>query len=189
MLSSRERVLKALNHQEADRLPLDLGGGATSGMHVSSVYLLRQALELDAPGTPVKVIEPFQMLGEIKPDLMEALGVDVVGLSGPRRCSASGTRAGNPGRPSTARRCWCPRRLTPNPNRTAISCCIRKATTPPRQAAACRPAAGISTPSSANRPSTTPTSTSQTTWKSSAPSPTRIWPTCGRGRAPLHPDR
>ena len=84
MLSSRERVLKALNHQEADRLPLDLGGGPTSGMHASSVYILRQALGLDAPGTPVKVIEPFQMLGEIAPDLIEALGVDVIGLSGPR---------------------------------------------------------------------------------------------------------
>jgi hypothetical protein len=49
-------------------------------MHVSSVYLLRQALKLDPPGTPVKVIEPYQMLGEIQPDLMAALGVDVIGL-------------------------------------------------------------------------------------------------------------
>jgi hypothetical protein len=70
----------AINHQEPDRVPLDLGGGPTSGMQVASVYLLRQALELDPPGTPVKVIEPYQMLGEIKPDLMQALGVDVVPL-------------------------------------------------------------------------------------------------------------
>ena len=49
-------------------------------MHVSSVYVLRQALGLDAPGTPVKVVEPYQMLGEIQPDLMDALGVDVIGL-------------------------------------------------------------------------------------------------------------
>lgn len=83
MLISRERVFMTLNHQEPDRVALDLGGGPTSGMHVSSVYVLRQALGLDAPGTPVKVVEPFQMLGEIKPDLMEALGVDVIGLSSP----------------------------------------------------------------------------------------------------------
>ena len=81
-MNSRQRVETALNHQEPDRIPLDLGGGPVTGMHVSSVYMLRQALELDPPGTPVKVIEPYQMLGEIKPDLMEALGVDVVGLSG-----------------------------------------------------------------------------------------------------------
>ena len=83
-MNSRERVQLALNHQQPDRVPLDLGGSAVTGMHVSSVYLLRQALQLDPPGTPVKVVEPYQMLGEIEPDLMEALGVDVVGLGGPR---------------------------------------------------------------------------------------------------------
>ena len=80
MITSRERINLALNHQEADRVPLDLGAGPTSGMHASSVYLLRQALQLDPPGTPVNVIEPYQLLGEIKPDLQEALGVDVVGV-------------------------------------------------------------------------------------------------------------
>jgi hypothetical protein len=33
---------------------------------------------LDTPGTPVKVIEPLAMLGEVGPDLVDALGVDVV---------------------------------------------------------------------------------------------------------------
>jgi len=83
-MNSRERVQLAINHQKADRLPLDLGAAPTTGMHVSSVYRLRQALQLDPPGTPVKVIEPYQMLGEISPDLMSSLGVDVVGLQ-PRR--------------------------------------------------------------------------------------------------------
>lgn len=81
-MTSRERVLKALNHQQPDRVPLDLGGSLVTGMHVSAVYQLRQALGLDDPGTPVKVVDPFQMLGEIKPDLMDALGVDVVGVVG-----------------------------------------------------------------------------------------------------------
>jgi len=79
-MNSRERVALALDHQEPDRVPLDLGASPTTGMHVSTVYALRQALELDPPGTPVKVVEPYQMLGEIAPDLWEALGVDVVGL-------------------------------------------------------------------------------------------------------------
>lgn len=81
-MNSRERVQLALNHKEADRVPLDLGGCGQTGMHVSSVYALRQALKLDPPGVPVKVDEPFQMLGEIKPDLQDALGVDVVGMGG-----------------------------------------------------------------------------------------------------------
>jgi len=79
-MNSRQRVERALNHQEADRLPLDLGGSNVTSMNASVVYRLRQALGLDAPGTPVKVIEPYQMLGEIGADLLDALGADVVPL-------------------------------------------------------------------------------------------------------------
>jgi hypothetical protein len=80
-MNSRERVQLALAHTEPDQIPVDLGAGFQTGMHVSSVYLLRQALELDPPGTAVKVIEPYQMLGEIKPDLLKAVGGDVVGVN------------------------------------------------------------------------------------------------------------
>lgn len=83
-MNSRERLIAALNHEQPDRIPLDLGASATTGMHVSAVYALRQALQLDPPGTPVKVTEPYQMLGEIKPDLLDALGVDVLPLVSPK---------------------------------------------------------------------------------------------------------
>lgn len=82
MMTSRERVQLSLNHKEPDRIPIDLGGSAVTGINVSSLYRLRQALKLDEPGTPLKVVEPYQMLGEIQPDLMDALGIDVVGLGG-----------------------------------------------------------------------------------------------------------
>jgi hypothetical protein len=90
MISSRERVRLALEHQEPDCLPLDLGATAVTGMHIDTVYRLRQALDLDAPGTPVKLIEPFQMLGEIKPDLLNALSIDTALVAG------SGTAFGFP---------------------------------------------------------------------------------------------
>jgi len=80
-MTSRERVIQALNYQKPDRVPLDLGGCGQTGMHVDTLYKLRQALGLDEPGTPVKVIEPYQMLGEIKMDLIEKLGVDIVSLA------------------------------------------------------------------------------------------------------------
>jgi hypothetical protein len=83
-MNSRQRVQSALNHQQPDHVPLDLGASAVTGMHVSSVYKLRQALKLDPPGTPVKVTEVYQLLGEIGPDLQDALGVDVVALGGPQ---------------------------------------------------------------------------------------------------------
>lgn len=80
MMTSRERVQSALKHREGDPVPLDLGGSSVTGMHVDSVYKLRQALRLDPPGTPVKVVHPLQLLGEIGPDLLDILGVDVVPL-------------------------------------------------------------------------------------------------------------
>ncbi len=84
MNQSRKRLQDALSHRQPDRIPLDLGGTAVTGMSVSAVYALRQALELDPPGTPVKVVEPFQMLGEIGEDLKQRLGVDIEGISGTR---------------------------------------------------------------------------------------------------------
>ncbi len=84
MVTSLERVMLSLEHREADRVPLDLGATGATGMHVDSVYALRQALALDRPGTPVRVVDPLQMLGEIAPDLQDVLGVDVVRLFPPR---------------------------------------------------------------------------------------------------------
>jgi len=79
-LTSRERVLCALNHQPTDRVPVDLGGTACSGAQVSVVAKLRLALGLDKPGDRVKVTEPYQMLGEIAPTCRQVLGIDVVHL-------------------------------------------------------------------------------------------------------------
>ena len=79
-MTSRQRVKKAINHEIPDRVPLDLGATMVTGMSASSVHKLRVALGLDTPGTPVRVSEPYQMLGEIAPDLQQALGVDCIGL-------------------------------------------------------------------------------------------------------------
>jgi hypothetical protein len=81
-LTPRQRILTACAHREPDKLPVDFGGGFQTGIHVSMVYKLRQALGLDRPGTPVKVVEVYQMLGEIAADLREALGIDTVSLCG-----------------------------------------------------------------------------------------------------------
>jgi hypothetical protein len=83
-LTGRQRVLKALDYEAVDRVPVDLGGTACSGAHVSVIANLRRALGLDGPGKPVKVIEPYQMLGEVEADLREALGIDVVNLPAPK---------------------------------------------------------------------------------------------------------
>ncbi len=79
MTTSRERVKLALEHREPDRVPLDLGSTAVTGIMASALYRLRKALGLER--TPIKVHEPYQVLGRVEDDLLDALGVDVVGLS------------------------------------------------------------------------------------------------------------
>jgi len=83
-MTGRERVVRALNYQPADRVPVDLGGSCCTGAHVSVIAKLRQALGLDKKGEPVKVIDPYQMLGEVGQDLREALELDVVNLPSPK---------------------------------------------------------------------------------------------------------
>jgi hypothetical protein len=81
-MNSRKRIKTALAHKKTDKLPVDFGSSPTTGIHVSVVYKLRQHFGLDKPGTPVKVIEPYQMLGEVADDLKDAMGVDVALLQG-----------------------------------------------------------------------------------------------------------
>jgi hypothetical protein len=83
-LTGRQRVLKTLNYQKVDRVPVDLGGTPCSGAHVSVIAGLRRALGLDKAGEPVKLVEPYQMLGEVAADLRAVLGIDVVALPSPR---------------------------------------------------------------------------------------------------------
>ena len=79
-MNSRENLRKTLNHQQPERLVVDFGGTAVTGIHCLAVKNLRNYYHLD--NHPVKVIEPFQMLGEIEEDLREAMGIDVIGAYG-----------------------------------------------------------------------------------------------------------
>jgi len=74
-MTSRERVLNALNHKQPDAIPVDFGSTAVTGIHVKMVAALRDYFGLEKQA--VKVHEPYQMLGLVEPDLQEALGVDV----------------------------------------------------------------------------------------------------------------
>ncbi len=76
--ASRQRVLDALHHKQPDRVPVDFGGTAVTGIHVTCVAALRDHYGLDQ--RPVKVHEPFQMLGLLDEDLKQALGIDVDGV-------------------------------------------------------------------------------------------------------------
>jgi hypothetical protein len=82
-MTSRERLAATLRHQQPDRVCVDFGATAVTGIHVSIVSQLRHRL-LGDPGYRVKVVEPYQMLGEIDEELRLALGIDVVGSWSPK---------------------------------------------------------------------------------------------------------
>ncbi len=78
----KERILAALRHQEPDAVPIDFGATAVTGIHVSCVAALRDYYGLER--RPVKVHEPYQMLGWIDDDLKEAMGIDAEASTPPR---------------------------------------------------------------------------------------------------------
>jgi hypothetical protein len=80
-MNSRQRLEATLSHRQPDRVCVDFGATAVTGMHVAAVSRLRRAV-LGQPDWRVKVIEPYQMLGEVDEALREALGIDVVGVLG-----------------------------------------------------------------------------------------------------------
>ena len=77
----RKQVVDALEHRASDRVPIDFGGTNCSGIHASCVEQLRAYYGLEK--RPVKIYEPFQMLGLLEEDLKQAMGVDTEPVLGP----------------------------------------------------------------------------------------------------------
>lgn len=80
MKSSQEKLNETLNHQDPGGIVIDLGSSPTTGIHVKIIEGLREHYGLEK--RPVRVIEPYQMLGLVEDDLVEAIGTDVIGVWG-----------------------------------------------------------------------------------------------------------
>ncbi|HAH22573.1 MAG TPA: methyltransferase [Prolixibacteraceae bacterium] len=79
-MTSKERFDLTVNHKQPDRVVVDLGSTAVTGIHVLSVENLRRYYGLEKK--LVRVIEPYQMLGEVDAELVDAMGIDVIGAWG-----------------------------------------------------------------------------------------------------------
>ncbi|MEX0774234.1 MAG: uroporphyrinogen decarboxylase family protein [Phycisphaeraceae bacterium] len=73
--SRKQRVLDAVAHRQPDRIPIDFGSSFITGIHCSVVAALRDHFSLEE--RPVRIIEPYQMLGEVEDDLLDAMDLDV----------------------------------------------------------------------------------------------------------------
>ena len=74
-LTSCQRVRRALNHEEADHIPFDLGGTGLSTIHVTAYQNLRRHLDLPAVEPHISFIA--EQLVRVDEDLAELLQTDV----------------------------------------------------------------------------------------------------------------
>jgi len=72
-MTSRERVLAALNHEEGDRVPIDLGG-FQSGIHLKAYQELLDHLGLVEE---IQVLDPVQQLAVPSEQILERFHVDI----------------------------------------------------------------------------------------------------------------
>ena len=82
MNRSRDKVRSALNHRNTGSVPVDFGATAVTGIHCRIVEALRNYYGLEP--RPVKIVDAFQMLGEVDAELAEKIGVDCIGIGGPK---------------------------------------------------------------------------------------------------------
>ncbi len=74
-MNSRQRAKMALNHQEPDKIPFDLGGTVLTSINVHAYRKLRHYLGL--PEKEIGVMDVFQQIAVVDEDVRQKLGVDV----------------------------------------------------------------------------------------------------------------
>jgi uroporphyrinogen decarboxylase len=98
-MTSRERVIAAMDHQEADRVPLDIGGGMSTSIVIEGYDKLKE--EMGVPGETWIMNKIFRV-ARMDEDVMQRLGSDVrpLMLGAPSRWSEP------PSEPGTFKDIW-----------------------------------------------------------------------------------
>jgi uroporphyrinogen decarboxylase len=77
-LTSRDRVLAALRHEETDRIPIDFGGMASTGIMAIAYAWLKEFLGINSG--QIRVFDIGQQLAEVELEILTRFGVDVISL-------------------------------------------------------------------------------------------------------------
>jgi len=78
-MTSRERVLTALRHQEPDRIPIDFGAMGSTGITAIAYNKLKKHLGIAAGET--RVYDTGQQLAEVELEVLQRFHVDVIRLT------------------------------------------------------------------------------------------------------------
>ena len=76
-MTSRERVLRTVNFQETDRVPIDLGGMKASGITVKAYNQLKARLGI---GAQTRIWDPKFMIASVEEEIMRRFHLDVLPL-------------------------------------------------------------------------------------------------------------
>ena len=77
MITPRERVLRALNHREPDRVPIDIGGSFATGINVAAYEALKEHLGVQ---TETVVASRRSQIAEVEEEIRQRLGIDTYPL-------------------------------------------------------------------------------------------------------------
>ena len=76
-MTSRERVLRTVNFQAADRVPIDLGAMKASGITVKAYNQIKGQLGIR---TPTRIWDPRLMIASVEEEVLRRFHADVVPL-------------------------------------------------------------------------------------------------------------
>ena len=77
MMTSRQRIEKAINFHKTDRVPIDLGSMKASGITVGAYTRLKEYLGLKSK---TRIQDPRFMLAVVEEEIRKRLHVDVIPL-------------------------------------------------------------------------------------------------------------
>ena len=77
-MTSRQRVLAAIEHKPVDRMPIDLGCHYSSGISAFAYYNLRKYLGMSTDN--IKIADPMQFLAKVDEDILEMFHIDCINL-------------------------------------------------------------------------------------------------------------
>jgi uroporphyrinogen decarboxylase len=77
-MNSRQRILAAINHQEPDRIPIDLGATPSSGISAIAYTNLKRHLNIKTGGT--RIYDVVQQLAQPEDIILDTFGIDAVDI-------------------------------------------------------------------------------------------------------------
>lgn len=77
-MTSRERVLNAINHKESDRIPVDLGSTPSSGISAIAYNNLKKHIGMNDGHT--RVYDVVQQIAQVEDPIINDFGIDVLDI-------------------------------------------------------------------------------------------------------------